>query len=964
MIVPNRARRPARRHLCRPRAAALALALLAAGATGCTREFFREWADQDVTEAVFEKSRDPRWRMDTFTKEPPQLARFAQPYDPDRPPAPPDDYPTESLSPTPQWPIHRLLVPVEGTGYLDMIRSWQRQPMSAPGIPATVPVAEPRASEPVPTGPLPAAGGAGAEGPATGPPPPVEPPPPPTEGRTPFPAASRSNSGPKAAAMSPILVAIPGPPPAGGRAATAAAPSRNDPRTRDPGVRQVGFQATDNPRPGAAAAGAQPGPAPVGPAPPEAGVSPGQGEGQREPIRGRAAVGGDQPTPGAGDASQRNLLLPTEPMPGISPLERAQVKEETGSLIDLLVPASEPFDDASAAGLPRGTRPYVINPEQAMTLALINSRPYQYQLEQVYLASLNVTLQRFNFEPQFYAGMGPLTGPAGVGIPQPNPTNQYVYRTNSAPGGGVSNLQLGTVAGVGKLFSNGVRLLTGFANQTVFNFNGSNGTQPSVQSTIPIAIVLPLLRGGGRAVTLEGLTQAERSLLYQIRAFARFRQEFVANVIAQAQAITNPGTGDPVVGYLNVMQQLQQIENDRLNIKAFEQLLIFYREQVAGNVGIGQQQVDQLQIQLETFRLSLITDLISYRNLVDSYKIQLGLPPDLPVVFDRSLLDPFRGVFVNVDRWSRRPDRQLNELPGIVDGLPDLQDVQIDGYPLLKVVINNLGGKDFEGRDVAIEDTTLLNSAYLAAERIGLESRLDLMSARAQLYDAWRQYAVLANALKGFLNFTITNQVYTPPTTTNPFGFFSQAKQFSGVMNAELPLIRVSERNNYIANQINYERQRRNLMLSEDQIKFQVRQDIRNLLQQAQSYDNFKKRYVLTIRAKDQTVEQLVAPAQVAAAGASNNAATQTINLTNFQATILNLQNTLIQTWVFYLTQRITLFRDLGIMPLDEWEAFHELIPPKFGTAGAAPVGAPGPRPAAGGAPGAAAARPPGRRAA
>ena len=53
---------------------------------GCGREFYREWANQDVTEAVFEKSRDPRYRLDLFSVEPPALARFADPYDRDRPP--------------------------------------------------------------------------------------------------------------------------------------------------------------------------------------------------------------------------------------------------------------------------------------------------------------------------------------------------------------------------------------------------------------------------------------------------------------------------------------------------------------------------------------------------------------------------------------------------------------------------------------------------------------------------------------------------------------------------------------------------------------------------------------------------------------------------------------------------------------------------------------------------------------
>ncbi|MDE2507102.1 MAG: hypothetical protein KGM43_07830, partial [Planctomycetota bacterium] len=57
------------------------------GQAGCGREFFREWANQDSSEAIFEKSRDPRWRFDVFSIDPPPMSRFANPYDPDVPPA-------------------------------------------------------------------------------------------------------------------------------------------------------------------------------------------------------------------------------------------------------------------------------------------------------------------------------------------------------------------------------------------------------------------------------------------------------------------------------------------------------------------------------------------------------------------------------------------------------------------------------------------------------------------------------------------------------------------------------------------------------------------------------------------------------------------------------------------------------------------------------------------------------------
>src|SRR5262245_57359150 len=116
---------PSPKRLSRRTGPIAGLALVLGMQAGCGREFYRQWANQDVSEAVFEKSRDPRYRLDMFSIDPPPMARFADPYDPDVPPAPPDDHGTEALAPAPQWPDHRLLTPAEGTGYLDMLETWR-----------------------------------------------------------------------------------------------------------------------------------------------------------------------------------------------------------------------------------------------------------------------------------------------------------------------------------------------------------------------------------------------------------------------------------------------------------------------------------------------------------------------------------------------------------------------------------------------------------------------------------------------------------------------------------------------------------------------------------------------------------------------------------------------------------------------------------------------------------------------
>ncbi len=211
-----------------------------------------------------------------------------------------------------------------------------------------------------------------------------------------------------------------------------------------------------------------------------------------------------------------------------------------------------------------------------------------------------------------------------------------------------------------------------------------------------------------------------------------------------------------------------------------------------------------------------------------------------------------------MDAWQRRPDRNLGELPGIIGKIPQLQDIDIDGRSVLGIYRNYRASRS--GINFVPEDEDGLEDLLQAAVRVALEYRLDLMNSRASLYDAWRQIRVTANALKGVLNVTLTNNVYTGPYTTNPFAFLSQAKNFSLVLNAELPLVRMTERNNFRTALINYQRARRSLMNAEDFLKIQLRQDLRAVHTAYIGYEINKRNYELNVRLKDQAFEQIVAP--------------------------------------------------------------------------------------------------------
>ena len=99
-----------------------------------------------------------------------------------------------------------------------------------------------------------------------------------------------------------------------------------------------------------------------------------------------------------------------------------------------------------------------------------------------------------------------------------------------------------------------------------------------------------------------------------------------------------------------------------------------------------------------------------------------------------------------------------------------------------------------------------LSKAESAAAKYALFHRLDLMNVRAQVVDAWRQLAVYANALLGA--FTVQYQVNagSPPGIGEPLNIGGSTNNHQLILNTQLPLVRIQQRNNYRASQIAFQR--------------------------------------------------------------------------------------------------------------------------------------------------------------
>jgi Outer membrane efflux protein len=232
------------------------------------------------------------------------------------------------------------------------------------------------------------------------------------------------------------------------------------------------------------------------------------------------------------------------------------------------------------------------------------------------------------------------------------------------------------------------------------------------------------------------------------------------------------------------------------------------------------------------------------------------------------------------------------------------------------------------GVDLLVEDD---DKVIAAVSQSSLENRLDLMNQRAQRVDSWRKIKVAANALLGVVNVEYHYDLSTPAGVRQPFNFGGSRGRSQFILNSELPLVRIQQRNDYRSAIITYQQQRRQLQLAEDNILFSIRLDLRQLRAAATSYHKVQKRSIeLAYLQVDQALQAFSQPqpptgpappvgsvGPPTTGGGTGDPAALTQQLLTTQNSLLQAQNGLYNAWINYITTRMSLYRDLGLMPLD-----------------------------------------------
>jgi hypothetical protein len=383
---------------------------------------------------------------------------------------------------------------------------------------------------------------------------------------------------------------------------------------------------------------------------------------------------------------------------------------------------------------------------EAVELSLIHSRDYQTQLESVYLTALDVTFERFQFGIRYL----------GIGGGEPSSNTLYSLR----PEGRQDSLGFNNRFGVSQLLPAGGQIALELANNTIWLFAPDS---TSSASALSYSLVQPLFLGAGRKIVLENLTQVERLLLYSLRDLARFRQDFFVDVVGsgggylgllqQLQAIRNQEDNirrleRQVVELQTISSrpdipprvpletfppglQIPEVLQEQLEFNALDGELIWRgpmteaQEQALRNLGTdpalrgavnelietirvvpASLDVLQLQSQLTDAQNTLRDQRRALQDSLDSYKLLLGLPTDMPIGIDDGLLKQFQFIAPDlrdleakvegfVLDWSRiseddpEPDLLLSTLTRY---MPLAKEVEVGGVALLDSDLSRVRG--------------------------------------------------------------------------------------------------------------------------------------------------------------------------------------------------------------------------------------------------------------------------------
>ena len=432
---------------------------------------------------------------------------------------------------------------------------------------------------------------------------------------------------------------------------------------------------------------------------------------------------------------------------------------------------------------------------QSLQVGAQNSFEYQTEKEKIFQAALELDLEEDAFKNTFIGQMESLLKRDGRGD----------ERLTGTENSGSIDLSK--------------KLKSGLEFSTAIAVNLANlltpGKASSLGITADMTISIPLLRGAGRHIVTESLTQAERDVVYAIYEFERFKKTFAVDV---ARA------------YLETLKQLDRVKNAGENYRSV--IASARRSRRLADAGrIPEIEVDQtVQSELRA-RDRWISVQLAFQNQLDSFKTLLGLPPDAKIELDRSdlelLLEPAVRMINKITQEEKeQPDKNILPADAPIELIPPDRE--------------NPGPLEMD------ESGAIL---------LALENRLDLKIAEGKIYDAQRAVVAAADAtgaeLTLFGSAGLGENRAIATADREDARLKSETGRYSAWLALDLPFERTAERNKYRNSLIALEQQVREAQQLEDAIKLSIRGKLRDLLQARESLQiQAKSGYVAEKRVK------------------------------------------------------------------------------------------------------------------
>jgi outer membrane protein TolC len=373
---------------------------------------------------------------------------------------------------------------------------------------------------------------------------------------------------------------------------------------------------------------------------------------------------------------------------------------------------------------------------QCQRIAAENSRDYQARKEALYLAALDLTLERYQF--------GYRVDAAGSAV-------------IAGDDSGASDLNADAGLTFSKVMGNGANVVLDLGANIFESL--ANGDPSLLLSSIGLTITRPLLSGASEEAIFESLTRAERRVVDQARSYERFRRTFAVDMFGR---------------YWRLLEEVEVVKNEEINFTNL--VTLRERNEAYGEAGrmadieVGQARQDELRA-----KARVISANQRLEGLLDDLKLFLGLPIDVEIGLDSTYFKAMNDEGIN--------------------------PIDVD-----------------EDKAVAL----------------AIASRLDMATDLDNVSDAERALRIALDDLGTSLDLTVasgaSSEVQSGPS------FDSADVDWSVGLDVNFPIDRLVERNRVQAAKISLEVAHRNAFLAADLLRVDVRDALRRLKAEEDSF--------------------------------------------------------------------------------------------------------------------------------